>query len=112
MAVKKILSVLILGLLWPLISCAGTEDWQAAFLVKIDNKKIEKVLHLPDRVQFMFLSAGQCLRLSKGSNMNGVIMKENINFCTQANIKSFIREVEKLGPIVEQYIKVGSSYPN
>jgi hypothetical protein len=112
MAVKRILSVFVLGLMWPLISLAGTEDWQGAFLVKIDNKKIEKVLHLPNRVQFMFLSAGQCLHLAKGSNMNDVIIKENLNFCTQANVKSFIREVEKLGPIVEQYVKVGPSYSN
>lgn len=111
MAMKKIMFTFILSLIWPLLSFAGTEDWDGTFLIQTSNNATETVEHTPSKVRFLLFTSRGCLYLGKGTRLNGVEIKENVRLCTRSNPKTFEAEVKKLGLITDQTITLGPSYP-
>jgi hypothetical protein len=57
---KSFLSLCLGTLLLPISAFAGSEDWQGVYFVKMQNGRIERVVHTKDYVQFMFMRSGKC----------------------------------------------------
>lgn len=95
---------------WISCSIAGSEDWSGTFTIKDSSGSVNTASHTPTYVQFSFIKVGKCLHLGKGSNLNGIEIKENVDLCTNSNIETFINEAQKLGLIVNQTITRGPSY--
>ena len=98
MLIKKI-AILVLGLSLATSAFAGPEDWNGTFTFQDSTGEEHSVVHAPNYIQFMFFRVGSCLRMSKGSKMNGMIIPENVEFCTRTNVETFTNEVQKLGLI-------------
>lgn len=90
---------------------AGTEDWNGIFTVQDANGRLQTVSHTPTRVQFIFFGAGGCIHLGKGSKINGIEFKEDVNLCTASDIQTFTNEVQKIGVIVNKTVTPGVTYP-
>lgn len=110
MHIKQIL-VLCFSLLSATLSFAGAEDWTGNYKIKFSANDTVEAAHSPTRVQFMFLSAGKCIQLSKGAVINGVELKQDVNLCTNSKVEVFTAEVAKLGAILNKTIKLGPTYP-
>lgn len=48
--------------------------------------------------------------MSKGSSMNGIIIKQDTKLCVASNVDEFTHEVENIGIILEQSIIPGPTY--
>jgi hypothetical protein len=112
MLLKKLALTLVLGISGISSALAGIEDWNGVFTVQDSDGRLQTVTHTPMKVQFMFFSAGVCLHFGKGSKINGIEFKEEVNFCTNSDIPSFTNEVQKLGVIVDKSVTAGSTYPS
>lgn len=106
---KKLILIAALGL--SSVAFAGTEDWNGVFTVQDSNGGLQTVSHTPTRVKFIFFSAGGCIHLGKGSKINGIEFKDDINLCTISDIQTFTNEVQKIGVIVNKTVTPGSTYP-
>lgn len=89
---------------------AGTEDWNGSYSIELSDGNTTTVIHTPTFVKLSFLRAGKCIKLSKGSNINGIIPKQDISLCVSSNIDQFTQEVENLGIILEKIITQGPTY--
>lgn len=93
---------------------AGSEDWNGQYKIKFSGGQVEQVTHEPNRVRFMFISGffstGPCIKLSKGTRLNNIVIKENVELCSNANVEIFTREVAKLGQITSKKITLGPTY--
>ena len=107
---KSLMVVGILGSFLAFNSFAGNNDWEGVFNFQDEQGKTQTVLHTPSKVSFLFFNIGGCLSLKKGSKINGMEMKEDINLCTKSNIATFTNEVGKLGLITKKDIVLGSNY--
>lgn len=90
-------------------SFAGTEDWNGKFKINFGSQTVE-ASHTPQKIQFLFFSAGKCMNLKKGTRINGVEIKEDVSLCTENSIPKFSQELQKLGAILSQDVKRGSTY--
>lgn len=106
----KTIQALALGFLCVTSSYAGKEDWKGTYKVKVSETETWDVIHTPTHAKVFFLSVASCLHLSKGASLNGVIMKEDMDFCVAENVPKFTKEIQKLGTIVSTKITLGSSY--
>lgn len=111
MKAKQILA-LVLGFLFATTTFAGIEDWKGTYTVNASATESRTIIHTPTNVQFLFISAGKCIHLAKGSKMNGVEIKEDVNLCVSSSVETFTAEVQKLGSILNKSIIVGSTYPS
>lgn len=111
MSLKKSVLALVLGCSWFTSSFAGTEDWNGAFTFQLSDGKVYAVNHAPTRVQFLFFNVGGCLHFGKGSSINGLKFKEDVDLCTNSTVDAFTNEVQKMGAIVNKEITIGSTYP-
>ena len=110
MLIKKIAILVVLGLSLATSAFAGPEDWNGAFTFQDSTGEEHSIVHAPNYIQFMFLRVGSCLLMRKGSKMNGMIIPENVEFCTSANVEKFTNEVQKLGLITNKIVKLGPTY--
>lgn len=92
-----------------LTAFAGTEDWNGQFNINFGGQTY-KAAHSAQRVQLLFMSAGKCIHLGKGMVLNGTQIPEDIDVCTSSNIPDFKKELAKLGTIISQDVKPGSTY--
>jgi len=109
-AFKKIHLIFTLGLMWPLLSCAGTEDWHGTFLIQTRNNTSETVEHTPSKVHFLYFTTSGCLYIGKGTKIKGLDIKENVRLCKRSTVETFTNEVKKLGLLTDQTITLGPSY--
>lgn len=112
MFIKKIIIIASFSLLIATNAFAGKEDWTGSFSVNLGTGSPGEIIHTPKEVSFLFMHAGKCLHLGKGSKINGIEIKENTDLCTDSNVATFSNEVAKLGPIVKQSITLGPTYSN
>ncbi|PJD91381.1 MAG: hypothetical protein CK424_07100 [Legionella sp.] len=110
MSVKKIVLALAASSIWLTSAYAGSEDWKGVFVVRGSDGNEYTIRHTPSNVRFLFMSAGQCMHLSKGSSINGLVMPENIDLCTNLNVDDFTKEMQKLGVIINESIEMGQTY--
>lgn len=106
---KTILSM-ILSLSLVASAFAGSEDWSGTFTIQAHNGSVQSIEHSPNGVSFLFFRVGSCLFLSKGSRVNGLVMKEDINLCRDMDVEQFTVEVQKLGSILSKTITLGPTY--
>lgn len=96
-----------------MLSCsyafAGTEDWNGQYSLDFGGQ-VTSATHTPTKVQFLFFSAGKCISLTKGTKLNGVEIKDNVNLCTTQNIPTFTQELKKLGVLKSQKTVPGPTY--
>lgn len=90
---------------------AGSEDWNGAFRVKAINNQQYTIYHTPKFVRFLFITAGKCISLAKGSSLNGLQMPADVNICTDQNVEDFSKELQKFSSILDTSIELGSTYP-
>ncbi|MDR3442070.1 MAG: hypothetical protein P4L65_03545 [Legionella sp.] len=89
---------------------AGKEDWNGAYKVQVSETEIWDVIHTPTRTKVLFFSTGGCTHFGKGANLNGVMIKDDIDICVAENVPNFTNEVQKLGTIVSKKITLGPTY--
>ena len=106
----RIIASAILGFLLVTTAFAGIEDWKGSFTIQTPDGSKTTVIHTPTYVNFTFIRAGQCINLSKGSNMNGIIPKQDVKLCVASNIDDFTYEVQSLGMILDKTITPGPTY--
>ncbi len=106
----KIMIAVILSVFLATSAFAGTEDWQGSYSIELPDGNTTTIIHTPTFVQFTFMRAGKCINLSKGSNMNGLILKQDVELCVASNIDEFTNEAEKVGTIIDKNIIPGSTY--
>ncbi|MCA0402541.1 MAG: hypothetical protein LCH30_01955 [Proteobacteria bacterium] len=92
------------------VSYAGNEDWTGVFNFADSTGKIHTVNHSPTKVSLEFFNVGSCLSLSKGTKINGLVIKENVNLCVKSKVSTFTNEVQKLGTITRKNISLGPNY--
>ena len=108
MSIKSIL--FLFGFLMITNVFAGQEDWNGTFTINDGSNSSNIVKHTPSGVSYLFFKVGECLHLSKGTHINGVEIKEDINLCRDSNVTTFKGEVGKLGRILNQTINLGPTY--
>lgn len=101
---KKIALAFCLFLGFSSYSFAANSNWTGQYQVKMPNEQVEVVTHTPNFVRFMFFTVGKCLFLHKGSSINGIVFKEDVQLCTDSSIDEFTTEVAKLGTIINRSI--------
>jgi len=91
---------------------AVVEDWTGKFEVMSPSGRKNLIEHYPNRVSLFggAMTAGQSISLPKGSNLNGMILSDNVRLAKVMNVEQFTNEVKKFGPIVSQNITLGSTY--
>lgn len=110
MLVKKTVISMLLGFALVTGAFAGSEDWNGTFTFQDSNGEARAVAHTPTGIQFLFFNVGKCLHLGKGAKINGMVIPEDITLCTNANVESFIEQVQKLGKITNKTVTLGSTY--
>jgi len=110
MLIKKTAIAMTLALSLVASAFAGTEDWNGKFTFQDSNGELQTVTHTPAYVRYLFFTMSSCLRLHKGASINGMVIPEDVNFCTNANIETFTGEVQKLGFITSKTVVAGSTY--
>ncbi|MGL6029892.1 MAG: hypothetical protein ACRC0M_08955 [Legionella sp.] len=108
--IKKITYSILISTLFATTAFAGSEDWDGKLTFKSAQGDLYTITHTPKRVQFLFFSAGECIALSKGSSINGMIIPEDVKLCKASNVDSFTSEVQKLGIITNKTITLGPTY--
>lgn len=111
-SLKNIITSVILGLSFTTSAFAGSEDWDGQYIFQTNQGKSYMITHSPTRVQFMFFNIGECLSLSKGSSLNGMIIPTDVKLCRMDNVETFTNEVQKLGNITSKKITLGPTYTN
>jgi hypothetical protein len=112
MLLKNLALIIVLGFSGITSAFAGVEDWTGVFTVQDPTGGLQNVNHTPNRVRFMFFSAGTCIKLAKGSRVNGIEFKEDISLCSGSDIQTFTNEVQKIGVILNKEVTVGPTYPS
>jgi hypothetical protein len=107
---KKLFVAMALGVVLVTNAFAGSEDWNGTFTVQDADGEMRAVVHTPTSVQFLFFSAGRCLRLGKGVKINGMTIPEDVVLCTNATVEKFVDEVQKLGVITNKKVTLGPTY--
>lgn len=108
--IKKITCSIIIGISLATTAFAGSEDWDGQLTFKSAQGDSYTITHTPNRVQFLFFSAGGCLSLAKGASINGFIIPADVKFCRVDNVDTFTNEVQKLGIITNKAITLGATY--
>lgn len=112
MLIKKITISMMLILSLVTSAFAGSEDWNGEFTFQNSQNQTYVVKHAPTYVHFLFFTSAICIQLSKGANLNGMVIPENVSLCTDLNVEAFTNEVQKLGFITNKTVKLGPTYTN
>lgn len=109
--VRRIAAAMLLGLLSSTAVFASSEQWNGQFTFQTLQGEYT-ITHSPNNVQFMFLRAGECLQLHKGSQLNDLVIPADVKLCRKDNVETFTNEVLKLGTLVKQEITLDPDYKN